>query len=563
VAPTQLALASYHNLLYYAFRPSPSHQYLDLVWEEYISIPATGVFATSSALSDSMSRVIANLLSASQAKVWAETRINDSSKIEAEELPSVDQRWVRSRAASIVRAFESILKSSVWHEESVERSNVAIAWSSLCNALALASNKEITPSGESMHAVASVLGLLKRLWSAGPPSLNAIGDNCSEVFLERFRFLSITIIGSLGGINFAEKLLVKTMEEIFEIGNAPFQQDTAPGTTPDSPILHLLRAISSNSPSITPTSSYIELVRSAIEAACKTKISRGSRLELLQQCANLTGPHVHPSSSSSRLSDVVWQISAKVAADALQSFPIESSRERDGSVSRDYENVTKILADVAHIPTAYPEWAYLLESFVRVVRTEKGNHSLAPLIVEPISESLASLAVFETYLPVTVMLSHSMSIPFMQDKSLGIDGISHQVISPFLPHKLIELVKNTLQSAYDSFDPSEIHRLPRFLESLTSFLGSGNSSFRAQALESLQSPLALWIKDEHCKVDLTHGADSRTLTAVGIFLLHFFKHKLTFYEVPSTLILCHQRLVFRTRRSMDPSQVRDHHLCRP
>ncbi|KAJ5980369.1 hypothetical protein N7481_007667 [Penicillium waksmanii] len=513
VAPTQLALSSYHNLLYYAFRPSPSHQYLDLVWEEYILIPATGVFATSSALSDSMSRVMANLLSASQAKVWAETRINDSSKIEAEELPSVDPRWVRSRAASIVRAFESILKSSVWHEESVERSNIAIAWSSFCNALALASNKEITPSGESMHAVASVLGLLKRIWSAGPPSLNAIGDNCSGAFLERFRFLSTTVIGSLGGINFTEKLLVKTMEEIFEADNTPFQRDTAPGTTPDGPILHLLREISSNSPAVTPTSSYIELVRSAIEAACKTKISRGSRLELLEQCANLTGPDVDPSSSSSSLSDVVWKTSAKAAADALQSFPIESSRERDGSVSRDYENVTKILANVVHMPTAYPEWAYLLESFVRVVRTEKGNHSLATLIVEPIAESLASLAIFDTYLPVTVMLSHSMSIPFMQDKSLGIDGISHQVISPCLPHKLIELVKNTLQSAYDSFDPSETHRLPHFLESLTSFLGSGNSSFRAQTLESLQSPLALWIKDEHCKVDLTHGADSRTLTA--------------------------------------------------
>lgn len=468
-----------------------------------------------------MSRVLANLLSASQAKVWAETRINDSSKIEAEELPSVDQRWVRSRAASIARAFESIFKSSVWREESVERSNVAIAWSSFCNALALASNKEITPSGESMHAVASVLGLLIRLWSAGPPSLNAIGDNCSEVFLERFRFLSTTVIGSLGGINFTEKLLVKTTEEIFEAGNTPFQQHSAPATTPDSPILHLLRAISSNPLAIMPTSSYIQLVKSAIEAACKTKISRGSRLELLQQCANLTGPHVNPTSGCSSLCEVVWKASAGAAADALQSFPIESSRERDGSVSRDYENVTKILADGGQISSAYPEWAYLLESFVRVVRTEKGSRSLATLIVEPISESLASLAIRDTYLPVTALLSHSMSIPFMQEKSLGLDETCQQASAPPFPQKLIELVKNTLQSAYDSFDPSQIHSLPSFLESLTSFLGSGIPSFRAQTLELLQSTLALWIKDEHCKIDLMHGTDSRTLTAVGIFLIDF------------------------------------------
>lgn len=514
VSPSQLALASYHNLLYYAFRPSPSHQYLDLVWEEYVLIPATSVFSSSSALSDSMSRVLANLLSSSQAKVWTETRINDSSKVEAEELPSVDQRWVRSRAASIVRAFESILKFSVWHEESIERSNIAIAWGSFCNALALASNKEITPSGESMHAVASAFGLLNRLWSLGPPSLNAVGDNCSDIFLDRFRFLSTTTIASLGGINFAEKLLVKTMDETFESGSTSLQHDSAPGTTPDSPILHLLRAISSDTPTITQTPSYIQLVHSAIEAACKTKISRGSRLELLQQCADLAGPRVNLTSNSSSLSEVVWKTSAGAAADALQSFPIEASRERDGSVSRDYQNVTTILADGVEIPAAYSEWAYLLESFVRVVRTEKGNGILATLVVEPIAESLASLAIADTYLPATAVLNHSMSIPFLQNKFLGIDG-TDQEVNPF-PHKLIELVKNTLQSAYDSFDPSQVHGLPSFLESLTSFLGSGIPSFRGQTLELLQSPLALWIKDEYCKIDVTRGADNRTLTAVSI-----------------------------------------------
>lgn len=513
--PTQLALGSYLNLLYYAFRPSPSHQYLDLVWEEYISAPSTAIFSTIPALSDSLSRVLANLLWSPQAKLWTENRINDTTKMEAEELPSLDPRWVRSRVTSIVRVFESILKSSVWNEESLDASNIALAWGSFSSALSLASNKEITPSAESMQAVASVLGLLNRLWSTGPSSLNAVGDNCTDVFFERFRFLSTTMISSLGGIYFTEKLLLKTTEETFQSANTPVQRDSAPGTTPDSPIIHLLRVVSSTTLITMPTSSYIRLVNSAIEAACKGKISRGSRLELLQQCASLNNTQMESKFSLAFLSEVVWKASAGAAADALQTFPIESSRERDGSVSRDYENVTKTLAAGVQIPTAYPEWAHLLDSFLRVVRTEKGDRVLAALIVEPIAESLAPLAVCDTYFPATALLGHSMSIPFMQDSGLGKDTVSQQTSPPPFPHKLIGVIGKTLQLAYENFSPSQTYGLPSFLESLTSLLGSGIPSFRAQALEFLQLPLALWIKDEQSKVDFMHGTDSRTLTAVG------------------------------------------------
>lgn len=511
---TSLALASYHNLIYYAFRPSPSHQYLDSVWEEYVSFPFTSIFSTSPALSDSASRVLVNLLWASQAKVWTEDRVNDSTRIEAEELPSVDPRWVRSRAASVVRVFESLLKSSLWNEDHLEKSNIALAWTSFSSAMSVASNKEITPSGESVQAIASVLGLLNRLWSTGPSSLNAVGDNSTDIFFERFRFLSTTMISSLGGICFTEKLLIKTTEETFQTATTPTRDSTA-GTTPDSPILHLLRTVSSTGFISTPTPSYTALVNNVVEAACKSKISRGSRLELLRQCANLATIQVKSTFSTQSFSAVVWKASAGAAADALQSFPIESSRERDGSVSRDYENISKILAAGVQISTAFPEWAYLLESFIRVVRTEKGDRALATLVVEPVAESLASLPLRDTYFPATALLNHSMSIPFMQDSSLTMETVSQQEIVPPFPFKFMDVIEKTLQSAYETFNPSETHGLPGLLESLTSLLGSGIPTFRVQTLEFLQTSLALWIKDEHSKVDFTRGADSRIMTAVG------------------------------------------------
>lgn len=508
--PTQLALTSYYNLLYYAFRPSPAHHYLDLIWEEYVLLPSANIFSAIPALSDSACRVLANLLWCQQAKVWTETRINDTHKIEVEELPSVDPRWVRSRISSVLKVFESLLKASVWDDNALEKSNVALAWNNLASALSLASSKEITPSGESMQAVASVLGLLHRLWTAGPPSLNAAGEGCTDAFFQRFRFLSTTIILSLGGIPFTEKLLLKTTDETFQAANTPTHRPSAPGTNLDSPILHLLRIISSTSAVSEPTHSYTRLVDETIEASCRSKISRGSRLELLQQCATLGTTESTSQSPPSSLSGVVWKASAQAAADALQSFPIESARERDGTVSRDYENILKVLAAGLQFPDMTQQWSHLLDLFVRVVRTEKGDQVLATVIVEPIAGFLTSLPVRDTYLPTSSLLAHCLSIPFMRATGLGIEGL------PSFPHKLLESIGRTLTMAYNNFSASEAHGLSDFLESLTSFLGSGVPSFRSQVLEALQMPLSLWIMDQKCKVDVAHSVESQVFTAVSI-----------------------------------------------
>lgn len=514
--PTQLALGSYYNLLYYAFRPSLPHGHLDLIWEEYVANPSATIFSTVPALSNQAFRAISNLLWSSQAKMWTETRIIDTNRIEAEELPSVDPRWVRSRVSSIVKVFESLFKSSVWNDNAIETSNVALAWNNLSSALSLASSKEITPSGESMQAVANILGLLQRLLEAGPPSLNAAGDNCIDVFFDRFRFLSITMISSLGGIPCTEKLLLRTVDETFGSANNLASRPSQPGTTLDSPVLHLLRAISTCSTTQVPTPSYTSLVEGVIGASCKGKISRGSRLELLQQCTDLTAAETSPFPLVPALLAVVWKATARATADALQSFPMESARERDGSVSRDYENVNKILTGGLQLPNVYEDWSQLLDVFVRVARTERGNLVLATLIVEPMAASLMNLSVCDTYLPFTSLLSHSLTIPFSKDAgtNAGSGVTDPQSPSPF-PQKLMDSMGRTLRVAYDEFSVSETQGLAVFIESLTSFLSSGASQFRSDVLEALQSSLEPWVKDSDTKLDVKHGADSRILTAVS------------------------------------------------
>ncbi|CAI7653187.1 unnamed protein product [Penicillium glandicola] len=504
--PTQLALTSYYNLLYYTFRPSASYQYLDIIWEEYVVIPSSTIFSSVPVLSDCLSRILANLLWSTQAKIWIENRISDTTKMEAEELPAADSRWVRSRITSILKVFEHLFKASVWINDAVGKSHVALAWYSLSSALSLASSKEITPSGESTQAVASVWSLLHRLWIAGPSSLNA---DTTDIFFERFKFLSTTMLVSIGGIPFTEKLLLRNADET---DNTPTHSH--PNTTQESAILHLLRIISTTAGTIAPSQSYTRLVLGNIEAACNGRFSRGSRLELLQQCAELSTANTGAIPRAAQLSEVVWNATAQAAANALQSFPMESARGRDGSVSRDYENAIKILSFGLSFPSAFQEWSHLLEAFVRVVRTEKGNQAVAMMIVEPMAERLMHLSARDTYLPSTSLLGHSLSIPFLQGTGLGIDHSGIQVAGhAIFPHKLLESISQTLHGAYYKFSASTSHGLADFIEALTSFLGTGVPQFQYQILQCLQSSLGLWLKDESCKIHVDRGVDSRILTA--------------------------------------------------
>ncbi|KAJ5406389.1 hypothetical protein N7465_007673 [Penicillium sp. CMV-2018d] len=504
--PTPVALTSYYNLLYYTFRPSLSYQHLDIIWEEYVAMPSSGIFSSVPVLSDCLSRILTNLLWSTQAKLWTENRINDTTQMEAEELPAADSRWVRSRITSILKVFEHIFKASVWIDDAVGQSHVALAWNSLSSALSLASSKEITPSGESMQAVASVWSLLHRLWIAGPPSLNA---DSTDIFFERFRFLSTTMIVSIGGIPFTEKLLLRNADEIDNIS-----KHSHPNTTQEGAILHLLRIISSTGGIIVPSESYTHLVSGNIDAACNGRFSRGSRLELLQQCAELSATKTSAIPRAAQLVEVIWKATAQAAAAALQSFPMESAHGRDGSVSRDYENVIRILSFGLSFPSFFQEWSHLLETFVRVVRTEKGNQAVATMIVEPIAERLMNLSAGDTYLPSTSLLSHSLSIPFMQGTGLGIDRSGIQAAGhAIFPHKLLASITQTLHGAYDNFDASHPNGVADFIEALTSFLGTGVPQFQSQILQCLQSSLGLWLKDKSHKIHVDRGVDSRILTA--------------------------------------------------
>ncbi|KAL1964593.1 hypothetical protein VTN77DRAFT_6767 [Rasamsonia byssochlamydoides] len=514
-ATSQLVLSSYYNLLYYAFRPSTSHQHLDLIWEEYITQPFANIFAPNPNLNERACRALSSLLWSPQPKVWTENKINEAGKIEPESLPSLDCKWVRSRIVSVLKVFEILFKSSIWDRGVIEESGIAIAWINLSRALSDASNKEIKPSVELMQAIASVLGLFQRLWNGAPSSLNASADE----FLDRFRFLSTSFISAIGPLPFTEKLLLKTAQETFQTANTPTHRHSPTDTNLDTPFMHLLRLISSSPDLSEPSPSYLSLIDGLLEAASKGRVSRGSRLDFFEKCADTYSNEAeNQSSSHPNSARYVWEATAKFAEDCLHSFPMETVRDRDGSVSRDYENIFKILSRGLRFPGAHLKWNLLLDAFVRVVRTERGDRSIAKHIVEPLAEDLKQLGLGQVCAPLKALINHALSLPYHQQNKPRSRSVGFHYGSPapdqvLFPHKLLELVDKVLSESYQNFKQHENTLTTEVIESLTSFLGSGVLHFRSAVLERLQGPLALWLKDDSRHLTTENGADSRVLTA--------------------------------------------------
>ncbi|KAL4902271.1 hypothetical protein BDW74DRAFT_181118 [Aspergillus multicolor] len=503
--PSQLVVSSYYNLLYYAFRPDASHQQLDMAWAEYVSLPSVGIFAFVPSLSDRSAHALSNMLWISHPlKSWSENRVNEPKKIVAEELPPLDCKWVRSSLPEVLKVFEAIFKSSVWEPE-LECSNIAAAWVSLSRALAFAASKEITPSTESMHTVAQILALFQRIWQGGPSSLNAVDGMSMDTFYERFRFLSTTMIIALGSISFTEKQLSKADTTYMTV--TPSTRHLKDKNIIDTPILHLLRLLGDTPEVPVPTAAYSRLVKHTIEAACHGKGSRGPRLDILRQCADLY-PDGDGSDGLENVGRTVWMSAAQLSADCLSSFAIESARERDGSVSRDYDNAVKILSVGLKFSDGFQIWDQLLGALFHVLKSERGDCAIGTIVLEPVVGLIMNLDVRTACSPASSMIHHCLAIPFSEH-----ERDANDTNTPPFPSSLVTMAHRMLLGAYELLVPLHSNGAAIFIETLVAFLGSGTYIFRSVLLDHLQHALGLILRDESCKIPIESGAESRILTA--------------------------------------------------
>ena len=194
---------------------------------------------------------------------------------------------------------------------------------------------------------------------------------------------------------------------------------------------------------------------------------------------------------------------------------METLRERDGTISRDYINVSNILLRGLQFATSPTTWNALLESYIRIVRTEKGERGISTLVIEPIAQKLIHLDRIRPYLPTKALINQALSLGYYQQNKYPATPSSSQASSFSFPEKLLDLIRKVLADSYNNFNPADSGVLAEVVQSLTSLLGSGTLQFRYMLLGHLQSPLSLWLRDFARYLTSENGADNRLLTAVS------------------------------------------------
>jgi hypothetical protein len=516
------AISSYYHLLYYAFRPSTSHDRLDLFWREYISHAISQVLASAPATNETACRILAAMCWNPQPRVWDEKRHTESTKFGPADLPRLDVRWVRSRLSAILPVFETLFRAANWSDTAISESPVGIAWVHLSKCLSDASSKEIQPTAESMQAVARVLEMLQRVWKGGAQALNAHGDKSRDVFLCRFQFLSKTIISAMGPIPFTDKLLLKTSQDSYQSNLTPTHRHPQGNARVKSPSIHLLHLVHQSAGS-QPTLEYSALVRALIEVSVTGRTSRGAQLDLLCQFAEAVEEDVQEMSGDAfGSSQLVWKPIAAVTKNCLEASRQNDPPMRGLSVTSrsDYDKVKRILCIGIKFPAALAEWATLLDVLVTTMRAD-GVTSGIPRIIEAIADS-------PTFQRSDVSIPHFLALfahfSVLNGASQAVKALPPNKIPTFknrsedgMPfEKLLTLASRAMDVGYCGLPSMGNVNLLALLEGMERFVSQCLSSEGIQCMEKCQSGLSLWIEDSEEKLTKSLLEDRHVLDAVSI-----------------------------------------------
>ena len=241
LASRSQAASSYCNLLRFAFRPTNTHKEHTRAWNEYIVKVMTGKFLKANA--DLACRLLTSLFwrATPSKKAGTEDRGHDNVPTTPEELPTIDCKWIRAHAGSIVRLFEAVLRYSAWSTEPASGEPLVIqAWTNFAKALSDSCCREIKPSADTKIAIRCVTNFLVDLELHA--DLNTLqAASASEVSI-RLQAIFGVFLAELGVSTFLESasameapLPALMCETLLDVVFLPFQDLHGPSSKIGTP----------------------------------------------------------------------------------------------------------------------------------------------------------------------------------------------------------------------------------------------------------------------------------------------------------------------------------------
>lgn len=498
----QLARSTYCNLLYYSFCPGVTYEQLDLFWDAFVApILSIRPSMTKSDLEFSCD-VLSALFSSSQPKVWDQNRAHQLSPMKPEELPCLDPKWIRFRVAKIVCLLEDwLLHSSLTQSDDVQRTPFFKAWQGFVKAIGDAASKEVKVSMDTMTAVAHIISSLSQYWNRK--------CNVPEAILSQLDFfvcLTNETVAKVGFRPFAEKRLLQSSGNSFEVTETPTSRMGRPRGSPNSPITFILETVVNASQHVSePSGTYSKAIQILLDIALRVTNGRRAHLALLRQLAI----DIFPGRSGNVASRLFfWRCLAKETTQAL-SLPqlelrVDGSPQYPGN---DYKEAIGLLElAIREFSTdTYSGWKTLSEAVLDKIQDEVCQEGIPLVYTEPLSKVMYGRGP-ETFsddllLCGAYLLNHT---PWPQSRQAlerarkllwGPGAVSRgpALLDPF--DHLYSLIEHLLTMTYSSLQSFSIDVVATLISETKLFLLSCPLSLRAVCLKRMQRGLAVWIED--------------------------------------------------------------------
>ena len=518
----QIARSSYCNLLYYAFRPVPTHAQLDQYWDEYVSQVIPSSFSASTSDLGHACEILAALLRGTAPMIWDENRANTGGPIKPEDLPCLDPKWVRQRAAMILTIFEKILDTADWQLDIEEEAPIVLAWRSFAAAIGEAGNKEIKVSMESLIAVAQILTTIKHFWERSLRRQEAARDRDISEALQKTAILIKEAVAKIGLMPFTEKRLVQSSQDSFEAAETPSSRSRRHQGPLNTPILHLLHMVISGVGDGPISQAYRDVTESLIQTAVQSATSRRSKLAVLRDVAHLL-PTEGVLQSPANLA--LWRSIATATKVAI-TLPTSLDNHSDSHqyLGHDYREVVKIL-DVGlqqQCVENLDAWRGLSSAAIDVLHEEVGDGGVILIFMEPLA--LALLGVMhhgcnEFVLSCALTLLEAVSWPQSRQvmeraqKALWGTSLASHKLQPLDPfNNVYTMVDASLSATYRQLESEASATMIRFLAAVASFLSQCPLPLKAIFIKRIQQGLGFWIED--AKGLMTHSKSEPNLDRI-------------------------------------------------
>lgn len=501
----RVARSSYCTLLYYAFRPATTYAQLDQYWEEYISQMFPCDRATTPPDVDHYCEILAALLSSSQPKVWEDNRINVSDPVKPDELLPIDPKWVRSRSARILKAFENLLSVADWQPRKDKEAPIVLAWRSLTTALGEASNKEVKVSMETMTAVAHLVNTIKRFWYQGLKQRNTSKAREVSHVIDQFELLIQEAIVKIGTIPFTEKRLMQSSQDSFEAAETPSSRSILPQGPLSSPVSSLLSLLVSNIGDDDIPDNYTGAIEKLVELALRSATSRRTQLAVLR---DLLSSIQLEESNLSKGKFLLWQLIAKAAGLALRLVRgTEKLGDSPQNVGHEYRDAAKILefGILQDVREAVVEWEDLATNLAFNLNQEIGLEAVTLIIIEPLAAAINQLTTTGcsdfSLTSATFLLKNAkwpssrQAMELARKKLWGVGSVSQKQanLDPF--DHLYSMTNSLLNNAYSHLKTKIPGVVMDLLSELTSLINSCPILLKPMLLKQIQQGLATWIED--------------------------------------------------------------------